>query len=38
VLDIPHAAHGFEVRPYDAESRATVDRAMDWVAVATQAG
>ncbi|MDT0349672.1 hypothetical protein [Pseudonocardia charpentierae] len=38
VLDIPHAAHGFEVRPYDAESRSTVDGAMDWVAAAAQAG
>jgi acetyl esterase/lipase len=38
VLVVPHAAHGFEVRAYDAESRATVDRAVDWVAAAAQAG
>ena len=32
VLDIAHASHGFEVEAYDAECRATVDRAMGWVA------
>ena len=32
VLEIVHAAHGFEVQAYDAQCRATVDRAMGWVA------
>jgi dienelactone hydrolase len=36
VLEIPHASHGFEVQAYDAECRATVDRAMDWVATTVQ--
>ncbi|WP_285656991.1 hypothetical protein [Actinomycetospora sp. NBRC 106375] len=32
VLTIEHAVHGFEVHPFDADARATVDRAVAWVA------
>jgi acetyl esterase/lipase len=32
VFDIPQAPHGFEAEAYDARRRATVDRAMNWVA------